>query len=142
MKKMYWYKCHIFHERIDKSAILINVWDFSKDGDEWINPYLLHDDDEKKEEIMGEKFLQEQKKQYEEINHPKRYIKGGMECFDAIKAAVSNLDGWEGCLVGNIIKYVWRFKDKNGVEDLKKARVYLDRLIEDEEKNQDAMLQR
>ena len=35
-----------------------------------------------------------------------------------------------GYLAGNIIKYVTRYKDKNGVEDLKKARHYLDKLIE------------
>jgi hypothetical protein len=37
-------------------------------------------------------------------------------------------------LEGNIIKYLWRYKEKNGVEDLKKARVYLDKLISEVEK--------
>lgn len=44
-----------------------------------------------------------------------------------------------GFCVGNIIKYVCRYKDKNGIEDLKKARHYIDLLIEIEEsKNQAA----
>ena len=40
-----------------------------------------------------------------------------------------------GFAEGNIVKYVTRYKDKNGVEDLKKARWYLNKLIE--EKNDD-----
>jgi hypothetical protein len=41
---------------------------------------------------------------------------------------------WDcGYLAGNVIKYVVRFRDKNGIEDLKKARHYLDKLIETEE---------
>ena len=44
-----------------------------------------------------------------------------------------------GFCVGNIIKYVCRYKDKNGIEDLKKARHYIDLLIDMEEsKNQTA----
>lgn len=39
---------------------------------------------------------------------------------------------------GNVVKYVSRFRDKNGVEDLKKARHYLDKLIELEEQNNNA----
>jgi len=35
-----------------------------------------------------------------------------------------------GYLAGNVIKYVCRYKDKNGIEDLRKARHYLDKLIE------------
>ena len=42
-----------------------------------------------------------------------------------------------GFAEGNIVKYVTRYKDKNGVEDLKKARWYLNKLIEIEEKNDD-----
>jgi len=40
-----------------------------------------------------------------------------------------------GYLAGNIIKYVTRYKDKNGIEDLRKAAHYLDKLIEEELKN-------
>tara|TARA_R110000824_G_scaffold95966_2_gene230277 strand:- start:1414 stop:1623 length:210 start_codon:yes stop_codon:yes gene_type:complete len=39
-------------------------------------------------------------------------------------------------LEGNIIKYVTRYKDKNGIEDLKKAKWYLDKLIKQKEKNE------
>lgn len=69
------------------------------------------------------------------VNSPSHYCKGGLECIEAIRAACEGLDGVEAYYVGNVIKYVWRFKGKNGVEDLKKARKYLDWLIEQEEKN-------
>ena len=62
-------------------------------------------------------------------NHPQHYTRGGIECIDAIAAAVQDLPGKEAWLVGQIIKYVWRYKWKNGAEDLEKARFYLDRLI-------------
>lgn len=61
------------------------------------------------------------------VNHPSHYTQGGIECIDALQAACE--DKFEGYLQGNIIKYVWRYRHKNGVEDLKKARWYLDRLI-------------
>ena len=59
--------------------------------------------------------------------NPSHYKQGDVECIDAIKAATT--DGFTGYLTGNILKYVWRWKLKNGIEDLRKARWYLDRLI-------------
>lgn len=64
------------------------------------------------------------------VNHPEHYTRGGIECIDAITAAVCELPGTEAWLVGQVIKYVWRYKWKNGLEDLSKARFYLDRLID------------
>lgn len=64
------------------------------------------------------------------VNHPAHYTRGGIECIDAITAAVCELPGTEAWLVGQIIKYIWRYKWKNGLEDLSKARFYLDRLID------------
>lgn len=69
------------------------------------------------------------------VNHPAHYTQGGIECIDAIEAAVSELSGIEAVCTGNAIKYLWRWKQKNGVEDLKKARWYIDRLIAEREKN-------
>jgi hypothetical protein len=51
-------------------------------------------------------------------------------CIDAIRAATG--DGFQYYLQGNIMKYLWRYRYKNGLEDLKKARWYLDALIEDQ----------
>ncbi|TFE30820.1 DUF3310 domain-containing protein [Cohnella luojiensis] len=64
------------------------------------------------------------------VNHPEHYTAGKIECIDAIEAATEGLDGFEGMLTGNTLKYLWRWKKKNGVEDLRKARWYLDKLIE------------
>lgn len=62
------------------------------------------------------------------VNNPKHYTNGSIECIDAIKASMSH-ESFEGFLKGNIIKYLWRYKLKNGVEDLKKAEFYLKCLI-------------
>jgi len=67
------------------------------------------------------------------VNHPKHYNQYDIECIDAIRAALGS--GFKEYLQGNILKYIWRHKYKNGVEDLKKARWYLDRLIEAEVSN-------
>jgi len=63
------------------------------------------------------------------VNSPPHYNQAGIECIDAIEAATS--DGYEYYLQGNIIKYLWRYRYKNGVEDLKKAQWYLGKLIEE-----------
>ena len=63
------------------------------------------------------------------VEHPSHYCRGGIECIDAIEASLGK-DEFTGFLRGNIIKYVWRYKDKNGLEDLKKAQWYLNKLIE------------
>ncbi len=64
------------------------------------------------------------------VEYPPHYTAGKVECIDAIQSAVTGLNGQEAYLVGNIIKYCWRFKRKNGIEDLKKAEWYLKRLME------------
>lgn len=71
-------------------------------------------------------------KENDRVNHPAHYNQGGVECIEAIKASVAGLSGYEGFLVGNAIKYIWRFKHKNGVEDLQKAKWYLDKLEKEE----------
>lgn len=67
------------------------------------------------------------------VEHPSHYTAGAVECIDAIESAVTGLTGAEAVLTAQVIKYIWRFKRKNGVEDLKKARWYLDRLISKQE---------
>ena len=62
------------------------------------------------------------------VNHPPHYNKAGIETIDAIMAATDG--GFEYYLQGNIIKYVWRYRYKNCVEDLEKALCYLKKLIE------------
>lgn len=66
----------------------------------------------------------------DKINHPSHYTQGGIECWDAIKAQLT-YEEWLGYLRGNVVKYLWRFRDKNGKEDLQKAQVYLEKLIKE-----------
>lgn len=64
------------------------------------------------------------------IDHPAHYTAGKVECIDAIEAATEGLTGIAAVCTANVIKYVWRWRRKNGVEDLRKARWYLEKLIE------------
>lgn len=62
------------------------------------------------------------------VNHPSHYTQGGIECLDAIEASMP-AEGFQDYCKGNILKYIWRYRFKNGVEDLKKAQFYLGRMI-------------
>jgi hypothetical protein len=66
------------------------------------------------------------------VNHPEHYTTGGIECIDAIRSSLGDEDFASYCQ-GNVMKYIWRHRHKGGVEDLKKARVYLNWMIEAEE---------
>lgn len=63
------------------------------------------------------------------VNHPTHYTAGGIECIDALAAATAGLEGIEAVDTANAIKYLWRWKHKNGAEDLKKAQWYINHLI-------------
>lgn len=65
------------------------------------------------------------------VNHPVHYTQGGIECIDCIKSATVGKIGIEAFCVGNAIKYLFRYEEKNGIEDVKKARWYIDRLIKE-----------
>jgi hypothetical protein len=67
------------------------------------------------------------------VNLPPHYTSGEIECIDAIKVATKDLRGIEAVCVGNIIKYIWRCKRKNGKQDLEKAQWYLAHLIKNYE---------
>ncbi|WJE88131.1 nucleotide kinase [Phage C72C1] len=62
------------------------------------------------------------------VNHPEHYTSGNIECLDAIKAALG--ENYKYYVQGNLIKYIWRFPLKNGVQDLRKAQFYLNDLLE------------
>lgn len=65
------------------------------------------------------------------VNHPAHYTQGGIECIDALRAATVGLEGIEAVCTANAIKYLWRWKHKNGVQDIEKAIWYLERLKEE-----------
>lgn len=70
------------------------------------------------------------------VNHPQHYTQGGIECIDALKAATVGKRGIEAVCVANIIKYLWRYEEKNGAEDVRKARWYIERLLKELEESQ------
>ena len=66
------------------------------------------------------------------INSPKHYVsESGIEVFDVQEAFIHELKGMAASYWCNIVKYILRFQRKNGVEDLKKAKYYLEKLIEE-----------
>lgn len=70
------------------------------------------------------------------VNRPAHYTSGGIECIDAMQAAFG-AEVVKGFCLCNVFKYLWRHRNKNGVEDLKKARWYLNRLIREMEVTDD-----
>lgn len=74
----------------------------------------------------------------ETVNHPSHYqSKSGLEAIDVIEAFCDGLNGIEAFCTGNALKYLCRWKSKNGIEDLKKAQWYINRLIALFEKTDD-----
>lgn len=64
----------------------------------------------------------------DKVYNPEHYTFGSIEIKDAWKACMSS-EALRGLYKGNVMKYLWRYEHKNGVEDLYKARQYLDFLI-------------
>lgn len=72
------------------------------------------------------------------ISNPAHYsARLGHECKDVIRIFTTGNEGVEAYYLGNILKYLWRYKDKNGIEDLKKAKQYIDFLMEECEEVQE-----
>ena len=87
---------------------------------------------EKLREAAG---VDKEEEELDMVNSPPHYNQRGVEAIDAIRAATDV--GFEYYLQGNIMKYLWRYRYKNGVEDLKKAEWYLKALIEEQESWED-----
>ena len=62
------------------------------------------------------------------VNHPKHYTSGKIEVIRIMEDQLTS-EEYRGYIKGQVIKYITRERHKNGLEDLKKARWYLDRLI-------------
>ena len=71
------------------------------------------------------------------VNHPSHYTQGGIECIDALKAATVGKTGIEAVCVANVIKYLFRYENKNGLEDVRKAQWYINRLIQELEEKKE-----
>ena len=72
------------------------------------------------------------------VNSPPHYNSGNIECIDAIEESMTP-EAFKGYLKGNIQKYIWRYELKKGVQDLKKAEWYLNRLIKTLEKDKTSL---
>jgi hypothetical protein len=69
----------------------------------------------------------------EMVEEPPHYNMGSIQCIDAIEESMGST-AFEGYLKGNVLKYLWRYNyKKKALEDLKKAKWYLDKLIEQKE---------
>ena len=94
-----------------------------------MNEYSIYDYD------LIKFFMQETEKEENEsnkndtVNHPNHYNNGDIEVIDYIKDKLG-IEGYEAFCIGNVIKYVSRYKHKNGKEDLEKALTYLKWAIE------------
>lgn len=80
-------------------------------------------------------LVSEKYPKHDNINHPLRYTKGDIECIDAIKAATVGKTGIEAVDVGHVIRYLWRYEEKDGLESVKKAEWYVKHLINELESN-------
>lgn len=72
----------------------------------------------------------------DKVNHPTHYTSTKIETIEIIRDKLT-AEAFEGFCIGNVLKYVTRYKLKNGLEDLKKARWYLDKIISVQEKSND-----
>ena len=84
--------------------------------------YWLEDD-------LFEKYFIPYNKNTNNVNHPSHYNKGNIECIDAMVSAYGKDTVSDFCIC-NAFKYIWRYKYKNGIEDLKKAQWYLNKIVE------------
>lgn len=102
------------------------------------NVALVREDE--KPEILGGSFDQDLDQDldqdfdqdFDPVDRPSHYASGDIECIDAMRAQMTK-EEFEGHMKGNVIKYMWRWREKGGVESLKKAKWYLNKLIEEAE---------
>ena len=78
---------------------------------------------------LNDQYAEIEKVRQDIINSPIHYADSTIECIDAMEAMMTP-EQFIGYLRGNVFKYQWRYEKKNGIEDLKKAQWYLERLTE------------
>lgn len=81
-------------------------------------------------EIKGNPIIKRELLDVDVVNHPRHYTQGAIEAIDVMEDWTKNLYGIEAICIGNAIKYLCRWKHKNGAEDLKKAIWYIQKVIE------------
>ena len=65
----------------------------------------------------------------DKVNHPQHYNSGKIECIDAMVETFGVDATQQFCLL-NVFKYLWRCNHKNGIEDVEKAKWYIDKYLE------------
>lgn len=75
------------------------------------------------------------KEMFDTVQRPAHYNQSDIECIDAIKASMT-LAEFQSYLKGNVLKYLWRYRHKNGLEDVKKAQWYINRLAAELEESE------
>lgn len=81
------------------------------------------------QQSLNDQYAEIEQVRQDAVNHPNHYKQGNIECIDALESATIGKSGIEAVCVANVIKYLWRYEEKNGLEDVKKAQWYLERLI-------------
>ena len=88
---------------------------------------------DKLREKYGVMAKEESKAKEDNVNNPPHYNYGTVECIEAIEESMTP-ESFRGYLKGNCLKYLWRYERKGkALEDLRKARWYLDKLIDEVE---------
>ena len=117
-----------------KTEVVESAKDYTEIGEKFVEGF---EDGMKDVEIMPpEQSMAEMMRimgaqtQPDMVNHPPHYNVGGFEVIDIIQAFTEGLNGAAAYATGNIIKYVLRWHRKNGLEDLKKAKWYIDYILD------------
>ena len=84
--------------------------------------------DDEPPQSLNDQYAEIEKVRQDIINSPGHYADSTIECIDAMEAMMTP-EQFIGYLRGNVFKYQWRYEKKNGIEDLKKAQWYLDKLV-------------
>ena len=100
-----------------------------REGSNDLSHDILWKRDQDEPFLTPECTLNDQYSEKDNVNHPSHYTKGKVECIDALESATIGKSGIEAVCVANVIKYLWRYEQKNGLEDVKKAQFYLNRLV-------------
>lgn len=115
---------------MNKNCLSCEYWD----KEPWEKPCCICDCCHYGEKVKFTEYEPMVEEKNDPVSHPNHYqSKTGSEVIDVIKAFTEDLTGVESYYTGNILKYMCRWKKKNGLEDLRNARQYLDWLIEDVE---------
>ena len=92
---------------------------------------------ERHEEFMRRRLREEEEAA---VSGPSHYTQGNIECIDYLRDSMG-AEGFTYVCEGNVKKYIHRWRGKNGLEDLKKAQVYLNWLVETVEQSEDTDMQ-